>query len=260
MSKSNRDMEIVIVVKVPEIADLDGQDADNVIDIVQDHMAGLGYEWWIDEVIGNAREALAQLAQEPTSHAQLTVVRRAFHTLKGSSRMVGLNEFGEAGWACEQLYNTWLASQQPASPDLQTLTRDALGEELLGARDEGIVRLDLGLLALDRGAHAGEDQVELLVGQLELGGDLREGGLAGEEESLQVEGLFLLFGREHLGLGGGRRQGDRRGCGGVLRLIGGGEGRGGDGQRGEEGIVHGKGVPTRIRPWGEAPLRAPAGN
>jgi hypothetical protein len=52
-------MEIVIVVKVPDIADLDGQDADNVIDIVQNHMAGLGYEWWIDEVIGNAEKEAA---------------------------------------------------------------------------------------------------------------------------------------------------------------------------------------------------------
>jgi len=56
---TNRDMEIVIVVKVPDIADLDGQDADNVIDIVQNHMAGLGYEWWIDEVIGNAEKEAA---------------------------------------------------------------------------------------------------------------------------------------------------------------------------------------------------------
>ncbi|WP_374592466.1 Hpt domain-containing protein [Aquabacterium sp.] len=78
------------------------------------------------EVIENAREALQHLATEPSNIEQITVIRRAFHTLKGSSRMVGLNEFGEAGWACEQLYNTWLASQHPASPDLQTLTHDAL--------------------------------------------------------------------------------------------------------------------------------------
>ena len=78
------------------------------------------------EVIENAHEALQHLATEPSNIEQITVIRRAFHTLKGSSRMVGLTEFGEAGWACEQLYNTWLASQHPASPDLQTLTRDAL--------------------------------------------------------------------------------------------------------------------------------------
>ncbi|MFZ5519657.1 MAG: Hpt domain-containing protein [Pseudomonadota bacterium] len=87
------------------------------------------------EVIGNAREALAALAAEPGSVEQLTTVRRAFHTLKGSSRMVGLTEYGEAGWACEQLYNAWLASQQPASDDLRAFTGQAL-DLLAGWIDE----------------------------------------------------------------------------------------------------------------------------
>nr|WP_297352549.1 Hpt domain-containing protein [uncultured Caldimonas sp.] len=78
------------------------------------------------EVMGNAREALAQLQSEPDDIEQLTVVRRSFHTLKGSSRMVGLNEFGEAGWACEQLYNAWLAEQRPASEELLGLTQEVL--------------------------------------------------------------------------------------------------------------------------------------
>ena len=38
-----------------------------------------------DEVIGNARAALAELREQPADHAQLTIVRRAFHTLKGSA-------------------------------------------------------------------------------------------------------------------------------------------------------------------------------
>jgi chemosensory pili system protein ChpA (sensor histidine kinase/response regulator) len=58
--------------------------------------------------------------------AELTTLRRAFHTLKGSSRMVGLNEFGEAGWALEQVLNTWLADQKPATESLRTLAAEAL--------------------------------------------------------------------------------------------------------------------------------------
>ena len=46
------------------------------------------------------------------------MLRRAFHTLKGSSRMVGLKDFGEAAWAFEQVLNTWLADQRPATPEL----------------------------------------------------------------------------------------------------------------------------------------------
>ena len=56
----------------------------------------------------------------------MTTVRRAFHTLKGSSRMVGLNEFGEAGWACEQLYNARLSEQAGADKALLDFTHQAL--------------------------------------------------------------------------------------------------------------------------------------
>ncbi|HEY0956564.1 MAG TPA: Hpt domain-containing protein [Roseateles sp.] len=80
-----------------------------------------------DEVIANARAALDALRAAPADHGQLTVVRRAFHTLKGSARMVGLNDFGEGAWACEQLYNARLAEAQPqADADLQGFTAEAL--------------------------------------------------------------------------------------------------------------------------------------
>ena len=52
-------------------------------------------------------------------------IRRAFHTLKGSGRMVGLSELGEVAWAVERAMNKWLASDQPATPDLLDLVGDA---------------------------------------------------------------------------------------------------------------------------------------
>ncbi|MBW8847626.1 MAG: Hpt domain-containing protein [Burkholderiales bacterium] len=80
-----------------------------------------------DEVIANARAALEALREAPTDHGQLTIVRRAFHTLKGSARMVGLNDFGEGAWACEQLYNARLAEPTPqADTALQGFTAEAL--------------------------------------------------------------------------------------------------------------------------------------
>ncbi|HEY0887611.1 MAG TPA: Hpt domain-containing protein, partial [Ramlibacter sp.] len=78
------------------------------------------------EVLGNGRAALQALAVQPSEVAELTILRRAFHTLKGSSRMVGLAEFGEAAWSMEQVLNTWLADQKPATPDLLTLSRAAM--------------------------------------------------------------------------------------------------------------------------------------
>jgi chemosensory pili system protein ChpA (sensor histidine kinase/response regulator) len=78
------------------------------------------------EVIGNAEQALAALVSTPDDLGEMTSVRRAFHTLKGSSRMVGLSAFGEAAWSCEQLYNRRLADGQPADAELLALSTDVL--------------------------------------------------------------------------------------------------------------------------------------
>ncbi len=78
------------------------------------------------EVAGNGLEAVRLLNSDPRDINQLTILRRVFHTLKGSSRMVGLNVFGEAAWSFEQLFNGWLADQKPATDDLLTLAGDGL--------------------------------------------------------------------------------------------------------------------------------------
>ncbi|HWI81418.1 Hpt domain-containing protein [Ramlibacter sp.] len=78
------------------------------------------------EVVQNGQAALQALAVQPAEVSELTILRRAFHTLKGSSRMVGLTEFGEAAWSLEQVLNTWLADQKPASPSLLTLAGQAM--------------------------------------------------------------------------------------------------------------------------------------
>ncbi len=80
------------------------------------------------EVIQGADEALARLGETPDDLGDLTLIRRAFHTLKGSSRMVGLKDFGEAAWSCEQLYNARLAESSRLEHDLAAFTADALRE------------------------------------------------------------------------------------------------------------------------------------
>jgi len=90
-----------------------------------DEMRGIFLEE-AQEVVSDARSALAELQAAPDDLTAMTAVRRAFHTLKGSSRMVGLNAYGEAAWACEQLYNATLAAQVPASADLLGLSAELL--------------------------------------------------------------------------------------------------------------------------------------
>ncbi|WP_303678138.1 hybrid sensor histidine kinase/response regulator [Ralstonia mannitolilytica] len=58
----------------------------------------------------------------------LTQLRRAFHTLKGSGRMVGLTRYGEAAWAIEQVMNVWLAESRVPTHDLAALLTRAESE------------------------------------------------------------------------------------------------------------------------------------
>jgi chemosensory pili system protein ChpA (sensor histidine kinase/response regulator) len=78
------------------------------------------------EVVGHGLEAIAQLQLDPGELEHLTALRRAFHTLKGSSRMVALTEFGEAAWAMEQMLNAVLAEQKPAASDVLRLSGEAM--------------------------------------------------------------------------------------------------------------------------------------
>ncbi len=94
-------------------------------DIEEDDLRGI----FLDEareVLQSGSTAVGLLASENQDQDQQTTLRRAFHTLKGSSRMVGLNEFGEAAWAMEQLFNTRLADHAPVDDALQGLSRDVL--------------------------------------------------------------------------------------------------------------------------------------
>lgn len=79
-----------------------------------------------DIFLAEAEEVLATLAQNlqalrvnATDSAALTEVRRAYHTLKGSGRTVGLTALGEVAWAVEDLLNVMLERKAfPTAPIL----------------------------------------------------------------------------------------------------------------------------------------------
>lgn len=80
-----------------------------------------------NEVLAAMGEASEACQANPDDQAALTVIRRGFHTLKGSGRMVGLDELGETAWRHEQLMNGWLAENKPVSGDLLRLVGRARG-------------------------------------------------------------------------------------------------------------------------------------
>jgi chemosensory pili system protein ChpA (sensor histidine kinase/response regulator) len=74
-----------------------------------------------DEVLATIREQLEIVREHHANKDALITIRRGFHTLKGSGRMVGLMRLGEAAWAVEQTMNAWLQDERAATPPLLQL-------------------------------------------------------------------------------------------------------------------------------------------
>ncbi len=77
------------------------------------------------EVLATIGEHIGLLHQQPQNADFLTNIRRGFHTLKGSGRMVGLKDLGETAWAIEQVLNLWLRQEYPVSDQLFGLIEKA---------------------------------------------------------------------------------------------------------------------------------------
>ena len=84
-----------------------------------------------EEVLDCVRETIPQSRSEPYNQDHLTTLRRSFHTLKGSGRMVGLMAFGEGAWSIEQVLNVRLSETRAGDADLYALLDTAA--EFLGS-------------------------------------------------------------------------------------------------------------------------------
>ena len=78
------------------------------------------------EVLADANAAMRVLDADPQSATAVVNLRRGFHTLKGSGRMVGLAAFGAAAWSIEDTLNGHIADQGAASADLRALVSYAV--------------------------------------------------------------------------------------------------------------------------------------
>ncbi len=97
------------------------------------------------EVVATIRENLGVIRTSPHERESLTTIRRGYHTLKGSGRMVGLNDLGEVAWNCEQALNKWLKDEKPASPSLMLFidyTSTAFAEWVGKLQQMGVATID----------------------------------------------------------------------------------------------------------------------
>jgi len=83
--------------------------------------------------VEEARENIARLQglfprweQNPLDVDALREVRRVFHTLKGSGRMVGARRVGEFAWSVESLLNRVISQTLARSPDIVEIVREAI--------------------------------------------------------------------------------------------------------------------------------------
>lgn len=79
-----------------------------------------------DEVLDILQEYLPRWAANPDDKSALSELRRSFHTLKGSGRMVRALVLGELAWAMENLLNRVLEDSVAPGATVQQLLTDTL--------------------------------------------------------------------------------------------------------------------------------------
>lgn len=77
-----------------------------------------------EEVLGNIDNNLPAWKKNPRDKSALTDIRRAFHTLKGSGRMVNALELAEVAWKIEGMLNRALDGSVPVSESMVGLVGD----------------------------------------------------------------------------------------------------------------------------------------
>ncbi len=71
-----------------------------------------------DEILANITNSLQNCRNNPRNIESITALRREFHTLKGSGRMVELHDMSEVAWSMEQVLNRWISEGKTASYEL----------------------------------------------------------------------------------------------------------------------------------------------
>lgn len=117
-SKLNIPTEIAPFLQEAELMLADTYDADPAIKDIFIEEA--------EEVLAQITPLYEQWCKEPTNFSVLTEVRRGFHTLKGSGRMVGANYSAELAWSIESMLNRILDHSITPSIDTNQLINDVL--------------------------------------------------------------------------------------------------------------------------------------
>ncbi len=151
------------------------------------------------EELDRVRTLLPQWRASPQDDEALTTIRRSFHTLKGSGRMVGASKIGEFAWAVENLLNRVLDATVEPSDAVFAVVEQAtellpgLIEEIQGA---GSVNVDLPALIAyahalakpDERERAAQLDLEVILGR-QTAQALQQAAEAAEAEAVETEAV-----------------------------------------------------------------------
>ena len=102
-----------------------------------------------NEVLGSIAVQTARLHVSPYDKEAFTVVRRGFHTLKGSGRMVGLIDLAELAWEVEQTLNQWLRDEKAPNAEMLAFLENVANAFQVWVTDleeQGRARVEAGSL------------------------------------------------------------------------------------------------------------------
>ena len=118
----------------------------------------------VQEEISNLDELRPAWSAAPESTEALKPIRRVFHTLKGSGRLVGALTLGEFSWKIENMLNRVLDQTIPPSPAVVEVVAAAhrvLPDLLDALRGSGVLHWDLERIKALADRVAGGEQVDV---------------------------------------------------------------------------------------------------
>ncbi len=95
-------------------------------DLIDDEIVEIFLEE-AEEVLETIGEFWPQLQTDRSNDDALTTIRRAFHTLKGSGRMVGAEDIGELAWSIENMLNRVIEKTIPLSDNVMDIITHVIG-------------------------------------------------------------------------------------------------------------------------------------
>ncbi|MEA5445248.1 Hpt domain-containing protein [Gammaproteobacteria bacterium AB-CW1] len=141
-----------------------------------------------EEELASLRENYPRWRENPGDQEALTTVRRSFHTLKGSGRMVGAEFIGEFAWSFENLLNRVIdrtIDAKPALIDHVGEAIEAIPELVAQLKGEGEPQVDaIGLMETADAWSRGEEPAPQAAPDLHagsLGSDGEAESTAGDE-------------------------------------------------------------------------------